>query len=85
MRAMTSTSDTHFPRELDTRVNDGVTVTLLWHGRDRLTVEVFDEPNDERFTLAVRPEHALDTFHHPFYHATAEGRAPRQLRVARNA
>jgi hypothetical protein len=60
-------------------------VTLLWHGTDRLTVEVHDTRTDERFSLAVRPQDALDTFHHPFYHATAEGRAPRQLRFARNA
>jgi hypothetical protein len=80
---MTTTS--HIPRELDSRESDGVSVTLLWHGDNRLTVEVSDSRTDEHFSLAVRPQDALDTFHHPYYHATAEGRAPRQLRLARNA
>jgi hypothetical protein len=82
---MTTTSHTQIPRELASRDTDGVLVTLLWHGDDRLTVDVHDSRNDERFSLAVQPQDALDTFHHPFYHATAEGRAPRQLRLARNA
>jgi carotenoid cleavage dioxygenase-like enzyme len=82
---MTNTSHIQIPRELDSRESDGVLVTLLWHGDDRLTVEVSDSRTDEQFTLAVRPQDAFDTFHHPYYHATAEGRAPRQLRLARNA
>jgi hypothetical protein len=72
-------------RELDRRENDGITVILLWHGADRLTVEVSDSRTGEVFILPARPGDALDTFRHPFSRAGADGPARRQLRLARNA
>lgn len=81
---MSTASPIETPRELDSRESDGVSVTLLWHGDDRLTVEVLDSRTNEQFSLAVRPKDALDTFHHPYYHASAAGRAGRQLKLARN-
>ena len=58
------------PRELASRVNDGIHVALLWHPvDDAVTVAVADDRTGERFELAVSGERALDAFYHPFAYA----------------
>ena len=58
-------------RELQSRVNDGIHVGLLWCQRDgRVWVAVTDTKTDESFWLPVRDgESALDVFHHPYAYA----------------
>jgi hypothetical protein len=59
------------PRELDSRVSDGIRVRLLWNPTDgRVSVAVHDSKTDEAFELAVRAgERARDVFHHPYAYA----------------
>ena len=60
------------PRELDSRVSDGIHVRLLWHPADgHVSVAVHDRKTDEAFELAVdKDERARDVFHHPYAYAT---------------
>lgn len=55
-------------RELDTRVNDGLHVRLLWCEHDgRISVAVTDTKTGQAFSLEVREgEEPADVFHHPF-------------------
>lgn len=59
------------PRELDSRISDGLHVQLLWHPLDgHVSVAVNDSKTGEAFALEVRPGHrALDVFHHPYAYA----------------
>ena len=67
---MNATTDRKAARELASRGNDGLAVTLLWHpSNDLLTVSVADSRTGDRFELAVEREHALDAFYHPFVYA----------------
>ena len=61
-------------RELAQRTSNGVTVSLYWDSvGDFLSLEVYDEAQDEYFELAVPRDRALDAFHHPYaYRAKAE-------------
>jgi hypothetical protein len=61
-----SRAATAIPRELAHRANDGVLVTLLWHGETRVTLLVDDTKTGESFELAVEPDCALQAFYHPF-------------------
>jgi len=65
------------PRELDSRVSDGIQVRLLWHpADDHVSVAVHDGKTGEAFELAVgEGEHPRDVFHHPYAYA-ADRRAP---------
>jgi hypothetical protein len=64
------TLPTRTVRELAAREADGVRVLLLWHPReDAVSVSVDDWRAGHRFELAVRRDHALDAFYHPFAHA----------------
>jgi hypothetical protein len=65
-------------RELDSRVNDGIYVTLVWCERERrASVCVTDVKHGEAFSLAVREdERALDVFHHPYAYAAHHGVNP---------
>jgi hypothetical protein len=58
-------------RELDSRINDGIYVRLLWHPRNgRVSITVDDTKTGEAFELAVREgEQALDVYHHPYAYA----------------
>jgi hypothetical protein len=58
-------------RELDSRVNDGIHVRLLWNEPDnRVLVSVSDHRTGDAFTLPVQQgQRALDVFHHPFAYA----------------
>jgi hypothetical protein len=59
------------PRELESRVNDGIHVRLLWHPADgRVSVAVHDAKTGEAFELPVgEGERALDVYHHPYAYA----------------
>ena len=58
-------------QELDSRVDDGIHVRLLWSRHDdRTTVSVLDTKTGDSFHIGVRPdERALDVFHHPYAYA----------------
>jgi len=54
-------------RELDSRSNDGIDVTLLWNPRtNQLFVAVKDERRGDSFELDIDPADALDAFRHPY-------------------
>jgi hypothetical protein len=56
-----------FPRELDHRESDGVSVTLLWYeDSNRVTIHVVDSDSGEEFELEVAGRDALDAFRHPY-------------------
>ena len=57
--------------ELDSRVNDGLHVRLLWSRQDdRPIVSVLDTKTGDSFSIRVRRgERALDVFHHPYAYA----------------
>ena len=56
-----------FPRELDHRESDGVTVTLLWYeDSNRVAIHVTDASTDEEFELEIAGRDALDAFKHPY-------------------
>ena len=59
------------PRELDSRISDGIHVQLLWHPVDGdVSVAVNDIKTGETFELQVRNgQRALDVFHHPHAYA----------------
>ena len=60
-------------RELARRANDGLEITLYWDGRDNSTsIEVHHTATEETISFPVRPELALDAFHHPFAHLVAQ-------------
>lgn len=60
-------------RELDSRVNDGIHVQLLWSSSDgRLSVAVNDTRTGQAFSVEVPDAtRSLDVFHHPFAYAPA--------------
>lgn len=62
-------------RELQSRVNDGIHVRMLWCERDgRVWVAVTDTKTDDAFSVPVHDgERALDVFHHPYAHAASQG------------
>ena len=62
------------PLELDSRANDGVEVSLLWHEHTNdLTVFVHDTRSGEQFELQVAGDYAMDAFHHPYAYAYSRG------------
>jgi hypothetical protein len=65
------------PRELDSRVSDGIHVRLLWHPADsHVSVAVHDGKTGDAFELVVgEGERPRDVFHHPY--AYAAGRPAR--------
>jgi hypothetical protein len=62
-------------RELNSRVNDGIHVRLLWSKEyDHTTVSVLDTRTGDAFHVDVRAgESPLDVFHHPFAYAACRG------------
>lgn len=64
-------SATAITRELDSRVNGGIHVRLLWRADDdHLWVTVTDTKRSEQFGFEVRDRAlALDVFHHPYAYA----------------
>ncbi len=61
--------------ELDSRMNDGIHVRLLWcESENRVVVAVNDTRNDEAFCVEVRNgERALEVFRHPYAYAAHHG------------
>ena len=60
-------------RELAVRASGGTHVRLLWwQGTPQLCVEV-RESDDWTLAIPVRPELALDAFHHPYAYAGSLG------------
>jgi hypothetical protein len=59
------------PRELDSRISDGIRVQLLWYPVDgHVSVTVSDFQTGEAFELEVRDRRrALDAFRHPYAYA----------------
>jgi hypothetical protein len=62
-------------RELDSRVNDGIHVDLLWCERKgKAWVAVTDSKRGQQFSVLVRDgERPLDVFHHPYAYAASHG------------
>jgi hypothetical protein len=58
-------------RELDSRMNDGIEVRLLWSEHDgRLRLAVLDTRTGDSFYVKVRDdERPVDVFHHPYAYA----------------
>jgi hypothetical protein len=65
------------PRELDSRVSDGIHVRLLWHPTDsHVSIAVHDSKTGDTFELVVgESERPHDVFLHPYAYAGAR-RAP---------
>jgi hypothetical protein len=60
---------TETQRELAHRFGGGIEVTLYWNAADNSTsVEIFHPTTEQTLHFAVRREHALDAFYHPFVH-----------------
>ena len=58
------------PRELASRIANGLSVLLLWHPvDDAVTVSVADSETGEYFEFPVERHRALEAFHHPFAYA----------------
>jgi hypothetical protein len=56
-------------RELATRVNGGLEITLFWDRRDNSTsIDIRHATTGETISFRVPPGRALDAFHHPFAH-----------------
>lgn len=59
-------------KELATRENDGVEVSLYWNpAGDDVYVLVSDERTGDRFEIEVGGRSALDVYNHPFVYAPA--------------
>jgi hypothetical protein len=72
MHSATTTIEETEMTELAHRINDGVSVSLLWDRRDNeLTVAVDDARTGEAFELAAPRDRALDVFYHPYAYAAA--------------
>jgi hypothetical protein len=57
-------------RELANRAADGIDVTLFWNAADdSLAVVVYDSKSDELREFAVRPDQAMNAFHHPYVYS----------------
>jgi hypothetical protein len=55
------------PRELAHRVTSDIEVSLLWRQLDNsLTLRLAEIGSGIEFEFGVRPEDALDAFHHPY-------------------
>ncbi len=62
-------------RELNSRINQGIQVRLLWRQPDEsLWVTVSDLRAGDFFSIEVGDgEHPLDVFHHPYAYAAHHG------------
>lgn len=57
-------------RELDSRSNDDIHVTLLWDPQaDRVFLTLVDRRLHQAFEIDVDPADALDAFRHPYAYA----------------
>ena len=54
-------------RELARRASGGIEIALYWNRDDGTTsIEIWQPESALTMQFAVRAEHALDAFHHPF-------------------
>jgi hypothetical protein len=61
-------------RELTSRENDGLEVSLIWSkSANRVKVTVADLESDQEFEFDVPGADALDAFNHPFAFASTRG------------
>jgi hypothetical protein len=61
-------------RELASRENDGLEVSLLWsRSVNRVKLTVADRESDQEFEFDVPGADALDAFEHPFAFAAGRG------------
>jgi hypothetical protein len=59
-------------RELDSRRNDGIDVTMYWNSRtNAIVIAVEDEREGKSFELEVPAADAHEAFHHPYAFASA--------------
>ncbi len=76
LREGAATSARPRSRELAERSSNGAQVRLLWRqGTSRLWIEV-READDRLLAIPVRPELALDAFHHPYAYAGQQNLLP---------
>jgi hypothetical protein len=64
-----NTHSTITRRELASRSNDGLDVTLVWakrDGQDEVVVSVTDHREGAYFEIPAEPARALDVYYHPF-------------------
>jgi hypothetical protein len=71
-------------KELASRDQSGVEVTLLWDSRsNEVSVAVIDQLEDNGFSLTIAGHLALDAFHHPYAYAQLRedhcGRVPQAI------
>jgi hypothetical protein len=67
MSTTSLTPDTR--RELATRADGGLEVTLFWDRRDNgISIELHHAATEQTISFRVPPGRALDAFHHPFAH-----------------
>jgi hypothetical protein len=73
-------------RELNTRVTDGLHVTLLWsETTGEVAVSVDDRKTGDSFVVEVREgERAMDVFHHPYAYAARTGHSRAGSAAARS-
>jgi hypothetical protein len=69
-------TDEASPRELDSRVSDGIEVRLLWHPADgHVSVAVHDTKTGDAFELPVGDgDRAREVYRHPYAYAVSYGR-----------
>jgi hypothetical protein len=61
-------------RELASRTNNDLEVTLWWDPRiNAASVSIWDWKRDTHFELPVGSDRALDVFNHPFGYASRRG------------
>jgi hypothetical protein len=68
-------------KELASRNQDGLEVTLLWDARsNEVSIQVIDQPGESGFRHSIDGRLALDAFHHPYAYRLASessrGRCP---------
>src|SRR3954463_7948245 len=73
MHSATTTTEETEMTELAHRINDGVSVSLLWNRHsNELTVAVDDSRTGEAFEVDAPNDRAMDVFHHPYAYAAAQ-------------
>ena len=77
-----------FRRELASRVNGGLEITLYWDVLENTTsIDIHQSATDETISVPVPAERALEAFHHPFVHLALRAEAhdlPPELANERN-
>ena len=73
-------------RELTERTSNGTQIRLLWRqGTRELWVEVHEPEFDVTLVIPAAPDHALETFRHPYAYAITDSVIQRRAPVTRHA